>query len=360
MTILVWRIVVSKTMKLSVEENDDVTTPIKLFLYGSWPFMATPYKLASQTVEVIAPAKNLSCFVLITVLTCVVYFLGIRRLPQSVDAYLFLGFLRSLCITLYSLIHITQICRNHKKVVKLINRIIQLERELPLGGKTISAACVIVLLELLGIYIFAVGVCYSLYSSRNENILIRVLVCMSGAVMCSGATTVETLCLNMLGLLTLFNHILHIRMQVLSIHTFKGVVQIKEIRNLYGKIHDTKEDVNSVYSFLLLATVSSIFQESVFFVFINILCFQGAQVDLDSMKVKLLRFWALLLLFKITAIAYVCDLLSRSGKKVGIIVHRLYARAEDQGTKTEVVFYFTAFGSDFDTIIKLDACLTHP
>lgn len=120
--------------------------------------------------------------------------------------------------------------------------------------------------------------------------------------------------------------------------TYKSV---ERLRLLYGKIDDMKEAIMNVYAVHVLMTITSIFIEMVFFVFVIITIFQywntlNEKGEIPWLKIQQVAVWTLSQLLKLLITVVICHSTTEKAKKTGVIVHRYFHKARDIATRNEV------------------------
>lgn len=114
---------------------------------------------------------------------------------------------------------------------------------------------------------------------------------------------------------------------------------VENLRILYGQINDMKEDVNCIYSVHLLVTMASIFIDIVFMLFVHVVLIEYRRPDVQALP--LIKYVEIFLgtttkIIKLLVTVFVCHNTTEKGKKMGIVVHRLFENVMDMETRDEV------------------------
>lgn len=110
-----------------------------------------------------------------------------------------------------------------------------------------------------------------------------------------------------------------------------------ELRLAYRELLDIKEYINDAFSFQILALVTYVFIEAVFYTFLTIVGIQDniGKVNLTILWTSLV--YAFSIVIKFVALVAVCHGLKSKLLKTGRVVHDVFSVPQDQETREEVL-----------------------
>lgn len=105
------------------------------------------------------------------------------------------------------------------------------------------------------------------------------------------------------------------------------------MRDVYEKIHDTKDIITETYGLQMVATATYTFSEMVFLIFLMIVELRQKNEVSDSLNVLPNP---VIYLIKFAFMTYLGDTITEGCKNTGKILHSICARTDDSEVKTEV------------------------
>ena len=116
---------------------------------------------------------------------------------------------------------------------------------------------------------------------------------------------------------------------------FVRAERIQKIRETYGKLYDVKELIHISFSGSLLMSITSVFAEIVFILFIHVVKFQYDIEDLSA-KQRIFVGYGPTNLVRILFLIFMSDGTAKKITETGLILARLNSRVTDYKEKTEV------------------------
>lgn len=112
---------------------------------------------------------------------------------------------------------------------------------------------------------------------------------------------------------------------------------IQETRIVFRKTHEIKEDLNKIFGCNLVLIITAIFVELVYFVFIRItIAKDKGNTKLPDMKLGQIQSRIWVMIMKLLACTFICQLVAEKFKKTGVFVHGLFQETEDPHVRNEV------------------------
>lgn len=112
--------------------------------------------------------------------------------------------------------------------------------------------------------------------------------------------------------------------------------ELSEIREIYSKLYDIKEEIQQHFSLPLLLSITAITVDLVFFLFLKIIQFQYGTEGLTPRQMWMLFLWGQVPITRLVTIVSVSDVLPKRMKENNLIVARMWPKVMDQYTKNEV------------------------
>ncbi|KAL0273159.1 UNVERIFIED_CONTAM: hypothetical protein PYX00_005901 [Menopon gallinae] len=122
--------------------------------------------------------------------------------------------------------------------------------------------------------------------------------------------------------------------------TCQGGERVRRLRFFHGKLMDAKDEINNHYSFELLITITSIFIDMVFFVFLIITIFQYRNhIEADSLLINKFQRVAIITLSQVTKLVFtvfLCEKVKTKGSTAPVVVHKALHTVDNFQEKNEV------------------------
>lgn len=267
------------------------------------------------------------------------------------NPYMILGVLRILSYYLYSVASVVHVNTQHKKILKVINGIKELDEILPLPEMQLKHFVFLFISQ--AIYGYFVSLLYNLFVAVANHGVKRYTPLFGLALLLPETNNVYFLTFVMF--IGFYLDLIHLKLKELQ-EEDDGLKKIKTVssfqtesaskaeliekfRILYGEINDMKEDVNDIYSVHVLMRMASMFIDLVFKIFVNTVIFKFGRPDLEILpKVKYMQIFVgtAVILLKTVMTIIICHNTAEKGKQMGVTVHRLFEGVKDVGIREEV------------------------
>lgn len=320
----------------------DLADCYKPVLYTGRFLLIYPYRF--QNEGILTTSEKLEWFIFIAS-TSSLFLLSVFQIEARYfstnlkNPLMLMSLLRFLLTVLHFLIHNVKSKTNHRHFVNIVRQFQELNNFFRLSEKNIKNSMHLSVLVMLSMILLAIGS------------LIIIIFCLQApwsTFLSSIMFSYNVLNFNFnemnyilsFGLIAKFVEEAHEMLK-----NYKSVVQVaaknsssvKEIRLAYRKILDLKAYINEVYSLQMISTITHVFIESVFFVFLNILIFQEDMMRYTDPVFMLISFYILHLGGRLVLIIWVCHGLKEALVKTGTVIHDLFSTPQDYETKEEVL-----------------------
>lgn len=203
------------------------TSITRVFIAGCVICFAFPIEAPQDGVIKISRKQKL-IFIIIQVIckSYVTYFYGFSRLPDKIrsDPYSFLAYLRGFFMTVTGIITIISVLYKSSDLVKILQKLHDLQKELPFGSKRINLMLFVCIVELATVYGCAALGAYYMYSMRISSLALRLSLTTAITVTTLPTVANAFLYINCINILNFYFDMIHDKLKCLP--EWKNVPQI--------------------------------------------------------------------------------------------------------------------------------------
>lgn len=322
-----------------------------------------------------APAKfRYLCFALIFVVNALlVYYYGFVAAPENIrrDPFTLLGYIRGFFTESCAYITAVLILIKTNSLTKILQKLNYFQTEFEFNSKKLKIILFVIISELFLVYEMALFNGYLGYQFNIKNFALRISVMLGTVIMAVPIFAIELFYFNAATILVVYFHLINQRLKnmlkysnflsskwsvlkddavlkpnnlpvlhfrALDFKSTKKVVKaerIQQMRQTYGKLYGVKELIHNSFSGSLLMSITSVFAEIVFVLFVNIVKFQY-DVEVLTAKQKLFIWYGSTNGIRILVLTFISDKMSKKIKETGLILARLDSVLTDFKEKAEV------------------------
>lgn len=187
------------------------TSITRIFLAGYMICFAFPITAHDGVIKV-SRKQRWICIIMQTISKAyITYFYGFCRLPEKIrsDPYSFLAYLKGFFMSMTGILIVLSILLKSSDLAKTLQKLHDLQKELPFGFKRINFMFYVCMTELVIVYSFVALIAYYMYNIRINNFTSRIIITITATFMMLPTIATGFLYINCINILIIYFDAIH-------------------------------------------------------------------------------------------------------------------------------------------------------